>query len=519
MGHDAPASSSKSSVEAALAYVDKHQQRILEDLFGLLRIPSISTLPEHRKDMRRAAKYVAEQMEAAGLKKVKVIKTDNHPLVYGEWLEAEGKPTVLLYGHYDVQPVDPIELWASDPFDPEVRENNIYARGAVDDKGQMLGLIKALEALMRANHGLPVNVRLLIEGEEEAGGESIEAYVQEHPDKLACDVAFIADTGMPAPGVPALVYALRGILYTEIEAQGARHDLHSGAFGGVAPNPIHALALVLAGLKGVDGRITIPELYERLNPITDEERALWERSPVDLEALLKQEMGIDVLPGEDIDPHERLGARPTLEVHGIRGGFIAEGAKTVIPEKAVAKVSLRLPPELSPAEVLPLLRQRVAELCPPGVTMTVNLIHGGDGVSVPLDNIYMRAAERALEQEWGRLPVFEREGGSIPVAALFSKVLGAPVIMMGTSLPDDNIHAPNEKFHLPNYYHGIRQAVRYFDMLGQDLAILARPSRMRPKVASPANGASASQPTAIKPSAKAPSKSAPAPTRTRGGKA
>ncbi len=516
MGQNSSAGSATSTVGAALAYVDKHQQRFLDDLFDLLRIPSISTLPKHRKDMRKAAKYVARQMEAAGLKKVKVIKTDNHPLVYGEWLEAEGKPTVLLYGHYDVQPVDPIELWASDPFEPEVRENNIYARGAVDDKGQMLGLIKALEALMRSNHGLPVNVRLLIEGEEEAGGESIEAYVQAHPNKLACDVAYIADTGMPAPGVPALVYALRGILYTEIEAQGAKHDLHSGVFGGVAPNPIHALALVFAGLKGADGRITIPDLYERLNPISDEERALWKRNPVDLDALLKQEMGVDVLPGEqDISLQERLGARPTLEVHGIRGGFVDEGAKTVIPEKAVAKVSLRLPPELSPAEVLPLLRERVAELCPPGVTMTVNEVHGGDGVSVPLDSVFMRAAERALEQEWGRAPVFEREGGSIPIAALFSKVLRAPVIMMGTGLPDDNVHAPNEKFHLPNYFHGIRQAVRYFDILGQDPAVLARPSRMAQVTASPANGAGAPATKALaKPTAKALAKTAAKPVAT-----
>ena len=519
MGHDSSTGSSTAStspIAAALAYVDKHQQRFLDDLFDLLRIPSISTLPTHRKDVRKAAKYVAKQMEAAGLKKVKVIKTDNHPLVYGEWMEAGGKPTVLLYGHYDVQPVDPIDLWASDPFEPEVRENNIYARGAVDDKGQMLGLIKALEALMRANHGLPVNVRVLIEGEEEAGGESIEAYVQAHPTKLACDVAYIADTGMPAPGVPALIYGLRGILYTEIEAKGAKGDLHSGAFGGVAPNPIHALALVLAGLKGADGRITIPELYERLRPVTDEERALWDRSPIDMTALYKREMGVDTLPGEqDIDPRERVAARPTLEVHGIRGGFVDEGAKTVIPAEAVAKVSLRLPPELSPAEVLPLLQKRVAELCPAGVTMTVRNIHGGEGVNVPLDNVYVRAAESALEQEWGRAPVFEREGGSIPIAALFSKVLHAPVVMVGTGLPDDNMHAPNEKYHLPNYYHGIRQAARYFYILGQDPAVLARPSRMGPVTASPANGASApaTKPASAKPAAKSPAKTAPAPAK------
>ncbi|HEX8732293.1 MAG TPA: dipeptidase [Ktedonobacterales bacterium] len=493
------------SIETALAYIDKHQDRYLSELFDLLRIPSISTLPKHKKDVRKAARFVAEKMESIGLRKVKVIKTDGHPLVYGEWLEAEGKPTILLYGHYDVQPVDPLELWNSNPFEPVVRNNNIYARGAVDDKGQMFGLLQALEALMRAYHGLPVNVRLLIEGEEEAGGESIEAYVREHPQKLKCDAAYIADTGMPAPGYPAIIYGLRGILYTEFVAKGAVHDLHSGAFGGVAPNPIHALALVLAGLKGADGRITIPELYSRLKGVSVQERALWDRSPVDMPAILKREMGVDVLPGEEqIDPRERLAARPTLEVHGIRGGFVDEGAKTVIPAEAVAKVSLRLPPELRPQEVLPLLRKRVAELCPPGVTIEVREIHSGDGVSVPLDNVYVRAAEQALEQEWGRAPVYEREGGSIPIAALFDQVLGAPVALVGAGLPDDNIHAPNEKFHLPNYYHGIRQAARFLDIVGRDPAILARPARMgaAPQKASSGNGASASAKAPAKTSAK-----------------
>lgn len=469
-------SSTTTQTDAALTYVESHRQQFLDGLLDLLRIPSISTLPKHKKDIKRAAKYIAGELERIGLKKVNVIKTDGHPLVYGEWLEAPGKPTVLIYGHYDVQPVDPITLWKSDPFEPEIRDENIYARGAVDDKGQMYALVKALEALMRANGALPVNVKLLIEGEEEAGGESIEAYVKAHPKRLAADVALVADTGMPAPGVPALVYGLRGILYTEIHAQGARHDLHSGEYGGVGPNPIHALALVLTGLKGPDGRITIPELYERIQPVTDAERALWDRNPVDVAALLKQEMGIDVLPGEqEYDPRERQTARPTLEVHGIRGGFVEEGAKTVIPAEATAKVSLRLPPGLRPADVLPLVERRVAELCPPGVTMTVRNIHGGDAVLVPLDNVFMRAAEKALEQEWGRPPVFERSGGSIPVGALFDSELHVPIIFMGTGLPDDNIHAPNEKYHLPNFYHLIRQAIRFLEIIGGDPAIVARP--------------------------------------------
>jgi acetylornithine deacetylase/succinyl-diaminopimelate desuccinylase-like protein len=468
---------SQHAADAALDYADRHRDDFLDELRDLLRIPSISTLPKHKKDIRRAAKFVADALEDVGLKKVKLIKTDLHPLVYGEWLEAPGKPTVLLYGHYDVQPVDPIGLWSSDPFEPTIRGDNLYARGAVDDKGQMYALVKALEALMEANGTLPVNVKVLIEGEEEYGGASIETYVKSHAEKLACDAVLVADTGMPAPGVPALVYGLRGILYTEVHARGARHDLHSGEYGGVGPNPIHALAQVLVGLKGLDGRITIPELYERLQPLTAQERALWDRNPVDVITLMKEEMGVDVLPGEqDYDPRERQTARPTLEVHGIAGGFVGEGAKTVIPAEATAKVSLRLPPGLRPLDVLPLLERRVAELCPPGVKMTVNFIHGGDAVLVPLDNLYMRAAERALEQEWGRPPVFERSGGSIPVGALFDAELHAPIVFMGTGLPDDNIHAPNEKYSIPNYYHLIRQAIRFLEIAGTDPAVVARPA-------------------------------------------
>ncbi|HKT38471.1 MAG TPA: dipeptidase [Ktedonobacterales bacterium] len=476
--------------DAALAYADEHRDAFLEDLKALLRIPSISTLPEHAGDVQRAAQFVADQLSAIGLKKVKVIKTAGHPLVYGEWLDAPEKPTVLVYGHYDVQPVDPIDEWKSAPFEPEVRNDNLYARGAVDDKGQMLGLVKALESISRTSDGkFPVNLKVLIEGEEEYGGEAIEAYVRKHPKELACDVALVADTGMPAPGVPSLVYGLRGIVYTEIEAHGAKQDLHSGSYGGVAPNPIHALAIVLADLKGRDGHITIPQLYKKLKPISDEERALWKRSPVDLAAQLKRDMGVKTLPGEqDYEPVERLGFRPTLEVHGIVGGFVGEGAKTVIPATAKAKVSLRLPPELDPQEVLSLLKKRVAELCPPGVKMTVHDVHGGRGVLVPLDSVYIRAAEQALEQEWGRPPVFEREGGSIPVGALFDSELHVPIIFMGTGLPDDNIHAPNEKYHVPNFYHLIRQAIRFLTIIGNDPAVIARPARMNARGSSASNG-------------------------------
>jgi acetylornithine deacetylase/succinyl-diaminopimelate desuccinylase-like protein len=463
--------------DLALAYVEGHREQFLESLVELLRIPSISTLPKHRKDIRRAAQLVAGHLKAIGFHKARLIQTAGHPLVYAEWLEAPGKPTVLIYGHYDVQPVDPIALWHSPPFEPTIRNDNLYARGAVDDKGQMFAFIKALEALMRASNGkLPVNVRVLIEGEEEAGGESIERYVAANPDKLGCDVALIVDTGMPGPDVPAIVYGVRGILYTEIVARGAKRDLHSGEFGGISPNPIHALALVLAGLKDAKGHIHIPGLYDKVRPATDAERALWKRNPVDVERVWKNEMGLDVLPGEqEHEPIERHGARPTLEVNGIIGGFTGEGAKTVIPAEATAKVSLRLVPDQRPKDVLKLLERRVKELCPPGVTLEVREVHGGDAVVVPVDNVYIRAAERALEQEWGRPPVFVRSGGSIPIAALFDRVLQAPVVFMGAGLPDDNVHAPNEKFHVPYFYKDIRQIVRFLDLIGNDPAIVARP--------------------------------------------
>jgi acetylornithine deacetylase/succinyl-diaminopimelate desuccinylase-like protein len=465
------------AAQPALDYVDEHREEFLEQLKDLLRIPSISTLPKHRKDMRRAASFIVDQLKAIGLRKARLIKTDIHPLIYAEWFGAKGKPTVLLYGHYDVQPVDPIEQWQTDPFEPTIRNNNLYARGAVDDKGQMFAIVKALEALTRGSGELPVNVRVLFEGEEEYGGASIEQYVKENYEALGCDVALIVDSSMPAPEVPSLTYGVRGIIYADIAARGAKRDLHSGEFGGIAPNPIQALAIVLAGIKDAQGHINIPGLYDSVRPVTEQERQLWAQNPVDLAAVWKQEMGLDVLPGEpEYDPVERNTARPTFEVHGIIGGFTGEGAKTVIPAECRAKVSLRLVPDQQPHVVLQLLERQVQALCPPGVTMTVREVHGGDAVVVPLDNVYVRAAQRALHDEWGREPVFERSGGSIPIGALFDRVLEVPVVFMGAGLPDDNIHAPNEKFHLPYFYKDIRQIVRFLAIVGNDPAIVARPT-------------------------------------------
>ncbi|GAC1427237.1 MAG: dipeptidase [Ktedonobacteraceae bacterium] len=449
-------------------YITEHEHAFLEDLKGWLRIPSISTLPEHKDDMQRAATYAVTQLQRIGFDNTGLIQTQGHPLVYGEWLKAPGKPTVLIYGHYDVQPVDPVSLWDSPPFEPTIRNGNIYCRGACDDKGQTMLVFKALESLMSVNGTLPVNVRVLIEGEEEAGGESIEHYVRTSPEHLKCDAAFICDTHMPAKDIPALISGLRGIIYTEVEVQGARRDLHSGAYGGVAPNPIHALAIIISRLKDADGHIHIPGLYDALRKPTHAEREFWHSDPLHINESLREEMGVSQLSGElEYPPLERISARPTFEVHGIVGGFVGEGAKTVIPAVAKAKISLRLPADLKSTEIFTLFERAVKDVAPPDVTVTVRNIHGGEGILVTPDSPPIQAAMVALKEIYGKDPVFLREGGSIPIAALFYEILGAPVVLMGFGLPDDNLHAPNEKYSLDQFFKGMRTVARFLEKMGQ----------------------------------------------------
>ena len=449
------------------SYIAENEGRFLEDLKEWLRIPSISTLPEYAGDIRRAAEYAANQLRRMGFERVELIATQGHPLVYGEWMQASGKPTLLIYGHYDVQPVDPIELWHSPPFEPTVRGDNLYARGACDDKGQTMLVLKALESLMTVQGALPVNVRVLIEGEEEAGGESIAHYVSTYPERLKCDAAFICDTGIPSKDIPALIYGLRGIIYTEVEVRGAKRDLHSGEFGGVAPNPLHALALIIAGLKDAEGHIHIPGLYDKVLQPTEEERKFWNEDPLHINESLLEEMGVSQFTGEnEYSPMERMWARPTLEVHGIIGGFVGEGAKTVIPAVGKAKISLRLPPDLKSAEVFTLFERQVKALAPAGVEVIVHNIHGGEGVMVSPDTAPMRAAAEALKEVFGREPIYVREGGSIPIAAMFNEVLNVPVVLMGFGLPDDNLHSPNEKYSLTQFYRGIRTVASFLQKLG-----------------------------------------------------
>jgi acetylornithine deacetylase/succinyl-diaminopimelate desuccinylase-like protein len=455
-------------VEAAVSFAREHGARFVEELKALLRIPSVSTLPEHIGDVRRAAEFCATELRRIGMDNVRLIETSEpgrlgHPLVYADHLYAEGKPTVLLYGHYDVQPAEPLDEWRSPPFEPTERDGNLYARGAVDDKGQMWMHVKALESLLLTSFGtLPVNVKVILEGEEEVGGEGIANYLRDHGDELKVDVALVSDTEMFAPELPTLCVGLRGMIYTEIEARGARTDLHSGMYGGAAPNPFVALAQVIAKLKDEDGRILIPGFYDKLQKPTAEELAAWERLPFDEEHYRETEVGSIALTSEPgYSVLERTWARPTLDVHGMPGGFTGAGAKTVIPAKAVAKVSLRLVPDMTPAESFAQLKHYVEAICPKGIELEVRLIHSGDPIVVSTDNIYVRAAVKAMHEVFGRETVFVRGGGSIPVVGDFVRLLKVPAVLMGFGLPDDNLHAPNEKFHLANFHRGIESIVRF----------------------------------------------------------
>ncbi len=453
-----------------MTYYEQNREKFLEGLKEWLRIPSISTLPEHKGDIRRAAEFAIAELKAAGMENVELIeKEGRNPLVYADWLHAAGKPTLLLYGHYDVQPPDPLEEWKSPPFEPEVRNDNIYARGSSDDKGQTYILIKAVEALMKTKNKLPCNVRFLLEGEEEVGGEHIEEYVASRPARLKGDCAVICDTEMFAPELPTICIGLRGIIYTEVHVQGPDHDLHSGVYGGAAPNPIMAIAEILTALKTRDGKIHIPGFYDRVCPPGAEEQEAWSRLPFNEEEYRKKEVGSPELTGEPgYSVFERTWARPTFEVHGIRGGFVGEGAKTVIPARAVAKISMRLVADQRPDEAFEQFKAAVAKATPRGVTAEVKLIHGAGPSLVNPNNDFIRAAAVAMEQVFGNKTVYIRSGGSIPIVGSFERSLDMPSVLMGFGLPDDNLHSPNEKFYLPNFYRGIEAVSRFLELVGED---------------------------------------------------
>lgn len=446
-------------------YLDANFDRFLGELKEWLAIPSISTLPEYAQDVARAAQWAMDKLVAIGFPETKLIPTSGHPLVYGEWQSDPRQPTLLIYGHYDVQPVDPLGEWLSPPFQPTVRNGNLCGRGASDDKGQIMLVLAALGAWAKVDGTPPVNIKIILDGEEEAGGAGIADYVLGHAEALRADCVLICDTHMLSSRQPSIITGLRGILYTELAVTGAKSDLHSGSYGGVAPNPLHALCLLISRLKGEDGTINIPELAGAIPSPAEGERQFWREDLFGIEAKLKEEMGVNDLVGErDYPPLERIGLRPTLEVHGIIGGFTGEGAKTVIPAAATAKVSLRLPPDLDPLEVFTWLHAAVQRHMPAGYQIKLTNLHAGKGLAVHPGSPFVRAAVESLAATYGTPPVFMREGGSIPIASLFDEVLRTPIVLMGFGLPDDTVHAPNEKFSLDQFRKGMKTVA---DFLGR----------------------------------------------------
>jgi acetylornithine deacetylase/succinyl-diaminopimelate desuccinylase-like protein len=448
--------------ERAVAYARAHREAFLQDLQELLRIPSVSTLPERRGDMRRMAEELAKRLTELGFTKVGVHATAGHPVVFGEDLRAgAGAPTVLFYGHYDVQPPDPLEEWKSGPFEPTVRGEDLFARGASDMKGQIAAFLEAVESLRRSGERLPVNLKCVLEGEEEIGSPNLPAFLAQQRALLASDFCLNGDGGILGPDTPSLVYGLRGLAYFEVRLRGPAADLHSGTFGGAVHNPAEVLARLLAGLHDAQGRITLPGVYDHVRPLSDEERRELARLPSD-EAWWLKATGAPALSGEaGYTPTERTCARPSLDVNGMWSGFTGEGPKTVLPARATAKVSLRLVPDQDPAEIRASLERYLKENAPPTVTWELVQMAGSRASLLDRHSPPAHAAAKALETVWGKPPLFHREGGSVPIVGRFKEILGLETVMLGFGLHDDNLHAPNEKFHLPNYYRGIETFIHF----------------------------------------------------------
>jgi len=445
------------------SYLDSHREQQLDELHELLSIASVSTDPERAADVRTCASWLESHLRSIGLPTVRVYDTPGHPIVYAEDLRAGAdKPTVLFYGHYDVQPVDPIDLWSTPPFSPTIRNNKIYARGATDDKGQVFLHIKAIEAMLAVDGTLPVNIKMIIEGEEEIGSPNLAPFVKMYSEMLSCDCIVVSDTSMFAPGIPSLVYGLRGLCYVQIDVQGPNRDLHSGSYGGAVQNPLNALATILASLKDAHGHIQIEGFYDNVLPIDADERASLASLGYSDERLKDDVQVAELFGEEDYSTIERLGARPTLDVNGMVGGFTGEGAKTVLPARAMAKVSMRLVPHQSYEDITTKITAHIHRIAPVGVTVTVTDLHGADPVIVPRATPAMNAAVRALEETFNEKCRFAREGGSIPVVLLFDTVLKSPTVLMGFGLNNENAHSPDEHFDLGNFYAGMQAAVRFY---------------------------------------------------------
>ena len=454
-------------MNAIIDFINSNRDRYVDELKTFLAIPSISALPQQGGDVRRCSEWTAEELRRIGLQNVRLIETPGYPVVYGDWLGAPGAPTILFYGHYDVQPVDPLDLWESPPFEAAVREGEIYARGAADDKGQIFMHFKAVEAILKQMGRLPVNIKFILEGEEEVGSAHLDEFVRDHKDQLAADVVVISDSPMFDRGVPSICYGLRGLVYFQIDLRGTKTDLHSGSFGGAVANPAFVLAQLLAQMKDRGGRVKIPGFYDAVQPLTEEERAEFKRLPFH-EKRYRQDLGAPKLFGErDYTTLERVWARPTFEVNGLLSGFTAEGAKTVIPAVAMAKVSMRLVPDQDPDQVASLFEAYLKKVTPKTVELKITRMHGGKPWMTAFDNRFVQAAGRAIERGFGQRPVFNREGGSIPVVSTFQEVLGLPSVLFGVGLPDENAHAPNEKLDLGNFHNGILASTFLYEEIGR----------------------------------------------------
>ncbi len=449
--------------DALEAFLDATAERRLSRYVDFLRIPSISGIPEHAPDCRRAAEVLAADLSSAGLQHVEVCETGGHPIVYADWLGAQGAPTAIVYAHYDVQPVDPLDEWEKAPFEPIIRDGRVLARGASDDKSNIHVALSAIEAVLATRGALPINVRIVVEGEEESSSVHLDAWLAANRDRLAADVALVADSGFFEGNAPAITVGLRGIMAAEILVTGPFQDVHSGVFGGTIENPVNALAAIIAALKGPDGRIRVPGFYDDIAPFSEEDRASFVALPFD-EERYRTALGVPVLVGEvGWTTLERRGARPTLDVNGIWGGFQGEGSKTIIPGRAGAKVTCRLVADQEPGRIFGLVRDYVLQVASPGVRVEVVEMGGGRPTLTPIDHPATRAFARALEESFGRAPLYVREGGSVPVAASFESIVGLPVTVVGFMPPDGNFHAPNESMVLANFEGGIRTFVRFFE--------------------------------------------------------
>lgn len=449
-----------------LEFIDSNKERYIEELKVFLAYPSISNNPENKKDVEGCASYIKSHLVNIGMENSEVFPTNGHPVVYADWLHAgKDKPTLLIYGHYDVQPVDPIELWTSPPFKAEIRGENIYARGSADDKGQVMIHFKALEAFLKKNKSLPVNIKLIIEGEEEIGSINLEDFISKHKELLKADVVIISDTAMYDKDFPAIGYALRGLCYMQVEVTGPNRDLHSGQFGGAVNNPINALANIISKLKDEKGRVLINGFYDDVMPLSKEEKANISKLPFDDDKYRKS-LEVDELFGEDgYSTLERIWARPTLDCNGIWGGFTGEGAKTVLPSKAYAKISMRLVPDQDPDKIEKLFTDYVKKVTPQSVKISVKGLHHGKPAMTPIDSKWVKTAYEAMKEGFGKEPVFIREGGSIPIVVAFQELLNTPAVLLGFGLPDENAHSPDEHLNLNNFFKGIITASIFYNKL------------------------------------------------------